>query len=35
MKNQTVTFQQFIKKIKTIEVGKLIDEAKKIKVKNR
>tara|TARA_B100000242_G_C42943362_1_gene437495 strand:+ start:787 stop:891 length:105 start_codon:yes stop_codon:yes gene_type:complete len=33
MKNQTVTFQQFIKKIKTIEVSKLIDEAKKIKVK--
>ena len=34
MKNQNITFQQFIEKIKTIDVGELLDKAKTIKVED-
>tara|TARA_A100001011_G_C14315171_1_gene847645 strand:- start:3637 stop:4557 length:921 start_codon:yes stop_codon:yes gene_type:complete len=34
MKNQNITFQQFIEKIKTIDVGELLDKAKSIKVED-
>ena len=32
MKNQNITFQQFIEKLKTIDVGELLEKAKSIKV---
>ena len=34
MKNQNITFQQFIEKLKTIDVGELLDKAKSIKVED-
>ena len=34
MKNQNLTFQQFIEKIKTIDVGELLEKAKSIKVED-
>ena len=34
MKNQNITFQQFLEKIKTIDVGELLEKAKTIKVEN-
>ena len=34
MKNQNITFQQFIEKLKTIDVGELLDKAKTIKVED-
>ncbi len=34
MKNQNITFQQFLEKIKTIDVGELLDKAKTIKVED-
>ena len=34
MNNQNITFQQFIEKIKTIDVGELLDKAKSIKVED-
>ena len=34
MKNQNITFQQFLEKIKTIDVGELLEKAKTIKVED-
>ena len=34
MKNQNITLQQFIEKLKTIDVGELLDKAKSIKVED-
>ena len=34
MKNQNITFQQFIEKLKTIDVGELLEKAKSIKVED-
>ena len=34
MKNENITFQQFIEKLKTIDVGELLDKAKSIKVED-
>ena len=34
MKNQNITFQQFIERIKTIDVGELLEKAKSIKVQD-
>ena len=34
MKNQNITFQQFIEKLKTIDVGDLLEKAKSIKVED-
>ena len=34
MKNQNLTFQQFLEKIKTIDVGELLEKAKTIKVED-
>ena len=34
MKNHNITFQQFIEKLKTIDVGELLDKAKSIKVED-
>ncbi len=34
MKNQNLTFQQFIERLKTIDVGELLDKAKSIKVED-
>ena len=35
MKNQNITFQQFLEKIKTIDVGELLEKAKTIKVEDK
>ena len=34
MKNENITFQQFIEKLKTIDVGELLEKAKSIKVED-
>ena len=34
MKNQNITFQQFLERIKTIDVGELLEKAKTIKVED-
>ena len=34
MRNENITFQQFIEKLKTIDVGELLDKAKSIKVED-
>ncbi len=34
MKNQNITFQQFLERLKTIDVGELLDKAKSIKVED-
>jgi len=34
MKNQNLTFQQFLERLKTIDVGELLDKAKSIKVED-